>query len=336
MKIGVTGGTGFVGSHVVELLLKRGDEVNCLVLPSEGKLWLEPYADGSSSSKTGQLHFFEGSVTDPGSLGPFLDSCDAIVNIAGLTRAKTEERFLEVNAGGAANLVEAALALEGGPRQIVSMSSLAAVGPCPEGRCLDEDDELHPITPYGRSKAALETALRTYEGRMHFTFIRAPGVYGPRDRDFFQYFRLVSKGWRLIAGSRNVTSLVYVKTLAAAIVSCIANPAAHDQAFFIADEGEYDWDDISAMIEAALGKRTKRIAVPCWAVAVLAFFSEAIKPFSRRPPLLGKDKLREMRQSRWVVSTAKAKRVLGFKPMESTAEAMTETGRWYRDMGWIS
>jgi dihydroflavonol-4-reductase len=329
MKIAVTGGTGFVGSHVVELLLQRGDEVNCLVLPSEGRLWLEPY----SGEK--RLRFFEGSVTDRSSLGPFLEGCDAIVNIAGLTRAKTEEEFVAVNSGGAVNLVEAALALPKGPRHIVSMSSLAAAGPCPDGRCLDEDEPLRPLTPYGRSKAALEASLRAYEGRMRCTFIRAPGVYGPRDRDFLQYYKLVMRGLRLIAGPRNVLSLVYVKTLASAIVSCIQNPAAYGEAFFIADDGEYDWDDFSAMIETALGKKTIRVAVPGWAVAIVAFVSDLAKPFMKRPPLLNKYKLLEMRQSRWVVSTAKARRLLGFKPLASTAEAIAETGNWYRAEGWI-
>jgi dihydroflavonol-4-reductase len=333
MRIAVTGGTGFVGSHVVELLLGRGDEVHCLVLPSEGPLWLEGIAAG------GRLAFFEGSVTDRGSLGAFLEGCDAIVNIAGLTRSRTEAGFIAVNAGGAVNLVEAALANPEGPRHIVSMSSMAASGPCPEGgpegRCLDEDEPQRPLTPYGRSKAALESALRAYEGRMHCTFIRAPGVYGPRDRDFLQYYKLVMRGLRLIAGPRNVTSLVYVKTLAAAIVSCVLNPAAYGQAFFVADGGEYDWDDLSAMIEEALGKKTVRIAVPGWAVAVIASFSELAKPFTKRPPLLDKHKLLEMRQPRWVVSTAKAERLLGFKPLATTRDALAETGRWYAEKGWI-
>ena len=132
-----------------------------------------------------------------------------------------------------------------------------------------------------------------------------------------------------------MTSLVYVKTLASAIVSCILNPAAYGQAFFIADEGAYDWDQLSDMIEAALGKNTLRIAVPEWAVALIAGFSELAKPFTKRPPLLDKHKLLEMRQPRWVVSTAKAERLLGFKPLASTSEALAETGRWYKEKGWI-
>jgi dihydroflavonol-4-reductase len=332
MRIAVTGGTGFVGSHVVELLMERGHDVHCLVLPNEGPQWLQG----------AKVRFFEGSVTDRGSLGPFLEGRDAIVNVAGLTRAKTEADFMAVNVGGAVNLVEAALALPDGPRHIVSMSSMAASGPCyatggvgGEGRCLDEDDELRPLTPYGRSKAALETSLLAYEGRMHCSFIRAPGVYGPRDRDFLQYYRLVKRGLRVIVGRNNVTSLLYVRTLASAIAACLLNPASYGQAFFIADEGEYDWDDFSAMVEACLDKKTFRVQVPEWIIALAAFFAEASKPFTKRPPLLDKDKLLEIRQHRWVVSTTKAERLLDFKPLVSTAEAIAETGRWYEEKGWI-
>lgn len=329
MRIAVTGGTGFVGSHVVELLLERGDAVNCLVLADEGPLWLEglPRRDA--------LAFFEGSVTEVESLGPFLEGCGAIVNIAGLTRSKTEAGFMAVNAGGAVNLVEAALALPDGPRHIVSMSSLAASGPCFDGRCRDEDEEPRPLTPYGRSKAALEAALRPYEGRMSCTFIRAPGVYGPRDRDFLEYFKLVRRGLRVIVGDRNVMSIVYVKTLAQAIVDCVLNPAAYGQAFFIADEGEYDWDAFSEMVEKSLDARTLRVHVPQWFVAAAAFFAEAAKPFMKRPPLLDRHKLLEMRQHRWVVSTEKAERLLGFKPPISSVDAIAETARWYLAKGWI-
>jgi nucleoside-diphosphate-sugar epimerase len=326
VRIAVTGGTGFVGSHVVELLLDRpGVEVRCLVLPGEAPLWLEGKP----------VTFFKGDVTDRSTLGAFLSGCDAIANIAGLTRAWNEEGFMAVNVRGAVNLAEAALAIPNGPRHIVSISSHAAVGPCPEGRCADEDDPMRPLTPYARSKAALESALRGYEGRLHTTFIRAPSVYGPRDRDFLQYFKLVKRGFRIIVGKRNAISLVYVKTLAQAIASCLLNPAAFGQAFFIADDGEYDWDDFSAMVEKALGKKTLRIHVPDGLVAVVALIAEAAKPLLKRPPLIDKSKLLDMRQPRWVVSTAKAKRLIGFKPIMATEDAIAETACWYEENGWI-
>jgi dihydroflavonol-4-reductase len=330
MRVAVTGGTGFIGSHVVERLLEAGFEVSCLVLPGEGPGWIAGR----------DVRLFAGSVLDRESLLPFLEGADAIVHLAGLTRAKTEAEFMAVNADGAANLLDAALALSPAPRHIVAMSSLAAVGPSPvDGSCLDEEAPRLPLTPYGRSKAALEDVVRGYaareDGRVEFTFIRAPGVYGPRDRDFLQYFELVDRGLRLIVGARNVMSLLYVKTLARAIVACVLNPAAYAQAFFVADEGAFDWDALCGMIERALGKRTVRVRIPEWAVSVVAFFAAIAKPFMRKPPLVTRDKILEMRQPCWIVSTEKAARLIGFKPGVSTEDAIAETAAWYRENGWI-
>jgi len=334
MRVAVTGGSGFIGSHLVERLLEEGFEVSCLALPGEGPGWLAGR----------DVRLFEGSVLDPGSLPPFLEGADAIVHLAGLTRARTEAEFMAVNADGAANVVEAAMTLNPAPRHIVAMSSLAAVGPSPtDGSCIDEEAPREPLTPYGRSKAALEDVVRgcvdrgaDSDGcRIECTFIRAPGVYGPRDRDFLRYFELVDRGIRLIVGSRNVMSLVYVKTLSRAIAACVLNPAAYGQAFFVADEGAYDWDTFSGMVERALGARTLRIGVPEWAVSVAAFLSALAKPFLRAPPLVTADKILEMRQPCWIVSTDKARRLLGFEPGISTADAIAETAAWYREAGWI-
>lgn len=330
MRIAVTGGTGFIGSHVVESLLEAGHEVSCLVLPGEGPGWIAGRP----------VRFFEGSVLDKASLVPFLEGADAIVHLAGLTRAKTEAEFMAVNADGAANVVEAALALAPPPRHIVAMSSLAAVGPSsPDGSPLDETAPRAPISPYGRSKAALEDVVAACRGPggegMEYTFLRAPGVYGPRDRDFLQYFQLVRRGLRVIVGPRNVLSVLYVKTLAHAIASCVLNPRAYGQAFFIADDGAYDWDQFASMIELALGKRTLRVKVPGPMVSVVAVLSCLAKPLLRKPPLVTANKIREMRQPCWIVSTAKAERLIGFRPLMPTKDAIAETAAWYKERGWI-
>jgi len=325
MRIAVTGGTGFVGSHVVELLLERGHELSCLVLPSEGRLWAEGLP----------VAFHEGSVGDPGSLLPFLEGCDAIVHVAGLTRSSTEEGFVAVNVAGAANVARAALSLSPAPRHMIAMSSLAAVGPCPLGSCLDEDAPLRPLTSYGRSKAAMEAELGRLGDRLPMTFIRAPAVYGPRDRDILEYFKLVRRGLRVIVGARNVMSLLYVKNLALAIADMLLEPAAFNQAFFLADEGEWDWDQLCEEIEASLGVRARRVHVPEWVVAAAAGFVELARPFLRKAPLLSREKLVEMRQERWVVSTEKARRLFGYRPGYSMRDAIAETARWYEAEGWI-
>lgn len=324
MRVAVTGGTGFIGSHVVEDLLMDGHEVSCLVLPSEGHGWIEGR----------KVSFFKGSILDKGSLGPFLEGADVIIHLAGLTRARSEEEFVRVNALGARNIVEAALALANPPRQIIAMSSLAAMGPTPEGGATEEDD-LRPISPYGRSKAELERVVGAYGDRIACTFIRAPGVYGPRDKDFLQYFRLVGKGLRLIVGPRTVFSILYVKTLSAAILACLLKAEAYGSSFLIADDGAYNWDEFSGMIEESLGGKTLRIQVPEWMVWIVALGSYLSTPFLSKPPLVNRTKILEARQPFWIVSTAKAKAILGFRPVAPTKAAIAETAAWYKAKAWI-
>jgi nucleoside-diphosphate-sugar epimerase len=324
LRVTVTGGTGFIGSSVVELLLAEGHEVSCLVLPGAGRGWL-----GDKP-----LRFVEGDILDADSMLPALQGSEAVIHLAGITRGRSEEDFVSVNVEGTRVLLEAARSQARSPH-VILMSSLAAVGPCSPGGTHDEDAPLRPITAYGRSKAALEELARSYGDSVPWTAIRAPGVYGPRDRDFLGFFRLARRGLRIVTRLPSVVSLVYVKTLARAIVSCIRRPSAYGNAFFIADDGTCDWDQLQGMIASSLKARTRRICLPEWVFSAICAFSGFAKHFSRQPQLLSRDKLLEMREARWVVSTDKAKQLLGFRPLLSTRSAIAETCDWYRAAGWI-
>jgi nucleoside-diphosphate-sugar epimerase len=70
-------------------------------------------------------------------------------------------------------------------------------------------------------------------------------------------------------------------------------------------------------------------------VALAALISETAKPLLKRPPLLDKSKLLDMKQQSWVVSTAKARRLIGFEPVMTTEDALAGTARWYEEHGWI-
>ena len=118
-------------------------------------------------------------------------------------------------------------------------------------------------------------------------------------------------------------------------MKCIDNPNSYNQAYFIADQGCYDWDQLGQMIESSLGKRTFRVTVPMWVVEWVSHTVELIKPILPRPPLLNRDKLAEMSQEYWVVCSRKAEMELGYKPLCSTEEAFYATGEWYKANGWI-
>ncbi len=321
--IAVTGGTGFIGFHLVKRLVADRFAVNCLVLP------------GERYEAVPGVRYFCGDITDSSSMGGFLDGIDAVIHLAGLTRARTDEEFLRVNADSATMLINEASRRSKSFNHIIAMSSLAAVGPSADERGVCEDDPLRPISPYGKSKARLEELLRYKESMADWTVIRAPAVYGPGDRDFLAFFRLIQNGWRVVIGRRSLLSLVYDHNLVEAIVRCLEHPGARNNAFFIADRGIYDWDQLGAIIETYFGRRTRRIHVPFWAVRMVAAINQLRMPFCRSIPLLNKHKLAEMSQAFWVVSTEKARLALGYVPAFETVGALHETGRWYREMGWL-
>ncbi|TFG83191.1 MAG: NAD-dependent epimerase/dehydratase family protein [Spirochaetales bacterium] len=323
MNVAVTGGTGFIGGHVLKRLVADGHRVTCLVLPGF------PY-EGVPG-----VTYHQGDLRKTDTLAGFLEGVQTIVHLAGLTKARTEREYFEVNADAVVRLLDAAAELSPSFSHVVAMSSLAAVGPTSDSRGICEDTPLNPISPYGRSKARLEAVLKDREDRTQWTVIRAPGVYGPHDRDFLQYFKLIKKGWRFVIGKKNLMSLVYVKNLADAIATCVILPAARNQVFFVADQGTYDWDDIGAMIEDCFQQRTRRVQVPYWAIHVVSLLSDLVSPFMREAPLLNRHKLAEMSQKNWVVSHEKVYTMLGYEPSTRTKDALRETGEWYLANGWI-
>ena len=138
MRILVTGGTGFVGSHLVEALLERGNEVTCLVRPTSNKRWLVnlpvKYAAGDPADK------------------PFLKEAvrgqDYIYHVAGLIKAYSYEAYQKANVQLTADLVESAAEAGGsGLKRFIHLSSLAATGPAPDIAGVDEETDCRPHRP---------------------------------------------------------------------------------------------------------------------------------------------------------------------------------------------
>ncbi|MGB4572733.1 MAG: NAD-dependent epimerase/dehydratase family protein [Rectinemataceae bacterium] len=323
--VAVTGGTGFVGSHIVEGLLERGFGVSCLLRPGRAPGWLEGLP----------IRIHRGDIDSGQGLGEFLEGCDSLVHVAGLTRALTEDRFRVVNALGSAKLAAAVRNSASPPGRIIAISSLSASGPSADGRGVGADAALHPLTPYGRSKAEMERVMRSVAYPVPCTFLRPPPVYGPRDRDMLELFRMAKRGLRVSLSAKARLSFLYVENLVGAVIACIENPAAMGEDFMVADEGVYSWADFTALIGAASGRNGLAFTVPDWCLALAAGAAEMAKPLAKKPQLINRDKLLEGRQERWIADTSKTARLLGFKPAWNTADAVAATYAWYEKQGWL-
>ncbi len=324
MKIAVTGATGFIGSHLVEALVGRGHEVTCLARNPERTAELSGLS----------VRFVYGSLDSPRALEDLVEGQEAVVHVAGITKAPNLQEYIRVNVGGTESLIAAIRGNGSDLRRLVFFSSAEAMGPSPRGLPLTEDVVPQPFSAYGKSKIMAENCLDTLRGRVPITIIRPPTVYGPRDRDLVILFRLVSRGLLPTVIPSPAYSVVYVKNLAQGICQAIERPQDGVRRYFFTDGPASSWLEFGGMIARTLGSNPLTLRVPKFALRAVAFAAGIFNAVTGKAGILSRDKIRELAGS-WVVSDERARQELGYLPSFSTEQGITETVGWYRNRGWL-
>jgi dihydroflavonol-4-reductase len=317
MRVLVTGGTGFLGSHLIEALLERpGAEVYALVRDPCRLRWLEG---------------IEGVRLLTGDLGsvPGLPAGLACVyHAAGLTKTLRPNEYYSVNREGTANLLRA-LESQAGSVRFVHVSSLAAVGPSSPGSGVSEDAPPRPVSAYGESKLQAEREVLKYRDRFSVVLLRAAAVYGPRDEDFLEFFRWIKRGIKPVLGRQKRLSLLYVRD---AVRACLmaGDPGPGGEIFNIADPRVYSWEDIGRVAAALLGKRPIPIRLPIWSAYLASVASEGVgRLIGGGNSFINVSKFKQMKPDGWVADAGKARRELGFETVFSLEQGLGETIAWY-------
>jgi len=326
LKALVTGATGFIGSHLVEALLKKGYDVSCTVRKTSDVAWL----------KSLPVQLIEGDITDRDSMIPAVKNMDYIFHLGGVTKAKNEALYYKVNADGARILYEVCNEFNPQVRKIVHVSSLAAAGPAEIGRPRIESDLENPITDYGKSKREGEKYALQYSRHLPITIIRPPAVYGPREQDLLIYFRLVHRHWRPILGLKaRYVSMIYSQDLVDAIILAAERSAGAGQIYFVDDGKIYTWTHISLNIQGAMRTWTLPLFVPESLTVILGYLFEFFSKFSPKHAILNRQKIIEIRQRAWTCSSEKIRKELGFQHQFDLTAGCDETVKWYRQNGWL-
>ncbi len=188
MKVLVTGGAGFIGSHLVEQLLRDGHVVNVLDDLSTGRRENLPVDDAD-------LNLIVADVTDPDALEAGLKGADAFVHLAAVASVEASVRdplaTHRTNLEGSIRLFDTAARL--GVRRAVFASSAAVYGDNP-ALPLNEEAEKRPLSPYAADKLAGEHYLAFYHrsGRLNATAFRFFNVFGPRQDPTSPYSGVIS------------------------------------------------------------------------------------------------------------------------------------------------
>ena len=326
MRVFVTGGTGFVGSHVVEQLLERGHDPLCLVRQTSDTEHLERLG----------VDTFVGSLTEVGGMRPALAEAEAVIHIAGVIKARDFDWFYRLNGEATGEL--ARLALEANPEleRFVFVSSVSAQGPSegPEPRPLDADPE--PVSHYGKSKLAGERELQALAADLPVTIFRPPPVYGPRDHEMLAAFRMAKYGLAPVYGDGSgYLSLIHGKDLARAIVRAIEldHPSA---SVFSIDDGEvHTWKSLTQGFGEALGKDPLHVCVPRPLFHAAGHLSEAFGKLTSRAVIFTSDKVAEMAQESWVCGNDELCDTLDWQPEWPLAKGARQTAEWYLEKGWL-
>ena len=172
--------------------------------------------------------------------------------------------------------------------------------------------------------------------RLPVTIVRPSAVYGPRDRDFYKYFRMIQRRVELLAGGgRSRLNLIHARDLAEGLILAAERKQALGQVYFIASEEPYTSEAIGRAIAGALGTKPLRVRVPAAFVYGASAVMELLGKLSGREVLFNIQKARELLQPAWICSVAKAGEQLGFRPRVPLDDGMRGTFDWYREQRWL-
>jgi len=317
-RVAITGATGFLGGHIAAAFAGVGARLAILARPT------------SDMSQVESLHpeVVRGALTDGTALAALARGARVFVHNAGVVQAPDYETYLRVNRDGTRAALRAAAAA--GVETFILISSQAAAGPVAEGApARKEDDPPEPRSWYGKSKREGELVVINEGSAIPRRVLLRPGaLYGPNDRAFLAYFRLVR--WHLkpmIGNGRRRFQILCAPDVAAAALAAVSAPRNDPRAYFIVPPEPEDYVSFSAAMERAVGRRALAVKVPAWPL---------------HPDRLGiipglaavADRFRDFHVMRWHSDPSRAREELGWTAATRLEDGLRATWEWYRARGW--
>ena len=298
--LAVTGGTGFVGQHLLRMALAAGFDVRALT-----RGWKPP---------EDEISWVDGALDRPEALLKLCTGADAVIHIAGLING-SKQAFDTVNVGGTAAMIDAAR--KAGVRRFIHVSSLSAREP--------------ELSNYGASKAKSERLVAA--SGLEWTIIRPPAVYGPGDRETLELFRMARRGFvALPPGGR--FSVIHVEDLCRLILATVDDPETVSETYEPDDGREGGWEHrhFARTLSRIYGKRATTVAMP---KLVMKGASRLDRLFRRKSAKLTPDRVNYFCHPDWVARAEHRPPPAFWTPEVRTATGLKETAEWYRTEGWL-
>jgi nucleoside-diphosphate-sugar epimerase len=314
----VTGGTGFIGSHLLDKLSALGQPARCLLRRKARPRRLPAGIEAAY-----------GDLTSGEGVEEAVCGADTVIHLAGVTKALAARDYYTGNVRATETLLRA---LAGRAIRLVHVSTLAAIGPSRDGTPVDEDAQPRPLTHYGKSKLEAERTVRALAPGA--VIVRPPVVYGPRDTGVLQVLRSISKGWMLeIAGGERWFSAIYVADLVEGLLA--ATRGAPGRAYFLAHPQPVSWSGLGAAAARIMARQPRVLRVPPSVAYAVGLGAEAWSHLTRQPGIISREKVAEARCRWWTCDTRRAAAELGFEARTPLATGLAETLAWYKEAAWL-
>ena len=302
MTLAVTGATGFVGRALLDEAARRGLEVRALTRRPQARI--------------PGVEWIPGDLQDRKAIARLVRNAEAVIHVAGVVNTPDPTGFHLGNVEGTLRMIEAAVAT-GVPR-FVFVSSLAAREP--------------QLSKYGHSKLHAEKLVAA--SGLDWTIVRPPAIYGPRDREILELFKLAR--WGVVPmPPPGRSSIIHVTDLARLLLALVPSGERTTRHTFEPDDGrEEGWShrELARAIGWAVGRRPW---VPHVSKTTLERLAKADKALRRGKAKLTPDRVGYMVHPNWVSSPkAKPPKRL-WKPEVPTLEGLKATAEWYRAEGWL-
>ncbi|MEO5356737.1 MAG: NAD-dependent epimerase/dehydratase family protein [Nitrospirae bacterium YQR-1] len=320
MKALVTGATGFIGSHLVEELIRQGYYVTCLVRDGSDLKWIEGYP----------VKKLTGDCLNPEILNSTPEQFDYVFHLAGLTKEAKSGDFYSTNVTGTDNLLKNVVKYNRNIKRFVHISSLAVGGPSMDGMPLCPCTPPNPVSDYGRSKLQGEEAVARHSGEIPVTIIRPPAVYGPRDKDFYMLFKMVKRGYLPFWG-KSFYSFIYVEDLTRGIANSVKTDKSVGKTYYLTDTEMYSNEFLADTIAGELNCKYIKLRIPIGVVPLLA---KVISKLSKAS-IINSDKIAELKHTHWVCNCEDASKDFSFKPEVTLREGIRWTANWYKINKWL-
>ena len=301
MKLAITGGTGFVGAHVIDAALVGGHQVTALTRRAQ------PAREG--------LTWIAGDLADRAALDGLVAGADAIIHVAGVLKARDAAGFELGNVEGTKLLLAAAQAAD--TRRFILVSSLAAREP--------------RLSLYGASKAKSEGLVE--QSGLHWTIVRPPAVYGPGDRETLDLFKM-ARGGQIFMPPAGRLSLIHVDDLAALLLA-LAAPDGPTGLLLEPDDGrEGGWThrEFGDALGEAVGMPARTVSTPRLLLSIAARLDRLFRGDKAR---LTPDRVAYFCHPDWVASRDRAIPPEVWHAKIPTSAGLKQTAEWYCAQGWL-